>query len=191
MITEKQKLFFEKLKKLYGKDPIPSFEKIAHDFDFNHKNSVWQYFNKLKEAGLIKCVDNRFYINPEEFGAILYSSPVKAGFPSPAEDYIEKRVSLDQDFKLDSPETFVFKVSGDSMSGIGIYEDDMVIIKKQSSANSGDIVLANVDGDFTLKTFKKERNEVWLVPQNPNYPIIKPVSELLIFGIVTGVVRKI
>lgn len=56
MLTEKQKNFFEKLKNEYGKEPLPSFEKIASEFDFKHKNSVWQYFNKLKEEGAEKVL---------------------------------------------------------------------------------------------------------------------------------------
>lgn len=115
MITNKQKQFFEKLKDLYGKEPLPSFEVIAKEFGFKHKNSIWQYFNKLKEFNLVKEKNNKFYISPEQLGAVLFSCPVKAGFPSPAEDYIEKRVSLDEDFRLNSPSIFIFNVSGDSM----------------------------------------------------------------------------
>ncbi|MEI8390823.1 MAG: hypothetical protein WCG23_13175 [bacterium] len=62
MLTEKQKIFFEKLKELYGKEPLPSFEKIATEFNFKHKNSVWQYFNKLKEADLVREINNKFFI---------------------------------------------------------------------------------------------------------------------------------
>ena len=63
MLTEKQKTFLEKLKELYGQEMLPSFEIIAKDFGFKHKNSVWQYFNKLKEEALICEKNNRFYIN--------------------------------------------------------------------------------------------------------------------------------
>ena len=62
MLTEKQKTFFEKLKETYGQEMLPSFDTIAKDFGFKHKNSVWQYFNKLKEEDLIQEKNNRFYI---------------------------------------------------------------------------------------------------------------------------------
>ena len=77
MLTEKQKTFFEKLKETYGQEVLPSFDIIAKEFGFKHKNSVWQYFNKLKEEDLIQEKNNRFYINKELFGAILFSSSVK------------------------------------------------------------------------------------------------------------------
>jgi len=191
MFTEKQKTFFDNIKELYGKEPLPGFEKIAQDLGFKHKNSVWQYFNKLKEIGYIRQINNKFYIDPEQFGAILFTSSVKAGFPSPAEDHIERRVSLDSMFNIDSPSTFLFKVSGDSMIDLGIHEGDMVIVKRCCVAANGDVILACVDGEYTLKTFRSKSGKVYLEPANKNYPIIIPERELTIFGIVSGVVRKI
>lgn len=191
MLTEKQKTFFEKLKESYGKDPLPSFERIAVEFGFRHKNSVWQYFNKLKEADLIREINSKFFINPDIFGAILFDCPVKAGFPSPAEDSIEKRVSLDSMFQIDSPSTFMFTVSGDSMIDLSICDGDMVVVKRSSSASDGEVVLACVDGEYTLKTFRKKSGRVFLEPANDKYPIIIPERELTIFGIVTGVIREV
>jgi SOS regulatory protein LexA len=190
MLTEKQKNFFEKLKSTYGKEPLPSFDKIAAEFNFKHKNSVWQYFNKLKEADLIREINNKFFINPDMFGAILYDSPVKAGFPSPAEDLGSKRVSLDSMFDIDSPSTFMFKVSGDSMIDLEIQEGDMVVVKRCPTASDGDVILACVDGEYTLKTFRKKSGKVFLEAANKKYPVIIPQRELTIFGIVTGSVRK-
>ena len=191
MITEKQKIFFEKIRQIYGKNPLPSYEKIAKDFGFKHKNSVWQYFNKLREFGFIHEENGRFFVNPEHFGAVLFSCPVKAGFPTIAEDYTEERISLDDKFRIDSPSTYLFTVSGDSMVDAGIFEGDMVIIRKCSEAKDGDIVLACVDGGFTLKTYRKRNSEVYLEPANTNYPIIRAKFTLTIFGVVTGVVRDI
>jgi len=190
MLTEKQKNFFEKLKTLYGKEPLPSFEIIAKDFGFSHKNSVWQYFTKLKNAHLIREKNNKFYIDSEQFGAILFSSPIKAGFPSTAEDYMERRVSLDEEFRLSSPSTFMFTVSGDSMVDLGIFEGDRVIVRKTSEAKDGEVVLADLDCEYTLKTYRKFRGEVFLEPANKNYEIIKPKNNLTIFGVVTGVIRQ-
>ena len=190
MLTDKQKIFFEKLKELYGKEVLPSFEIIAKDFGFKHKNSVWQYFNKLKEEDLITEKNNRFYINKDLFGAILFSSVVKAGFASVADDYAEKRVSLDESFEINSPSTFLFTVSGDSMIDLGIYEGDKVIVKKSSTAKNGDIVVAFIDGGYTLKTYRNKDGKVWLEPANSNYPNLYPKEVLTIFGIAQGIVRK-
>lgn len=191
MLTEKQKIFFEKLKELYGQDFLPSFDIIAKEFGFKHKNSVWQYFNKLKEENLIQEKNNRFYINKELFGAVLFSSAVKAGFASVAEDYVEKRVSLDESFDINNPSTFLFTVSGDSMIDLGIFEGDKVVVKKTNMARNGEIVVAFVDGGYTLKTFRNKQGKIWLEPANEKYPNIYPKEQLVIFGVAQGIVRKL
>lgn len=190
MVTDKQKIFFEKLKDLYGKEALPSFEIIAKKFGFKHKNSVWQYFNKLKEENLIYENNNRFYINKDLFGAVLFSSVVKAGFASVADDYVEKRVSLDESFDINNPSTFLFTVSGDSMMDLGIFEGDKVIVQKTNTAKNGDIVIAFIDGGYTLKTYRNKNGKVWLEPANSNYPNLYPKEQLVIFGIAQGIVRK-
>ncbi len=191
MLTEKQKTFFEKLKESYGKEVLPSFEILSKEFGFKHKNSIWQYFNKLKEENLIEERNGRFFINKDLFGAVLFSSVVKAGFASVADDYVEKRVSLDESFEINNPSTFLFTVSGDSMTDLGIYEGDKVIVKKSDTAKNGDIVIAFIDGGYTLKTYRNKNNKVWLEPANPNYPNLYPKEQLIIFGIAQGIVRKL
>lgn len=190
-LSEKQKNFFENLKKAYGKEPLPSFEKIAQAFGFKHKNSVWQYFKKLKENELVKEKNGKFFINPECFGAILFTSSVRAGFATVAEDSIEKRVSLDCEFDLDNPAVFMFTVSGDSMVNAGIFDGDKVIVKKTSYAKDGDIVLAYIDNGYTLKTYRQKNGKIWLQPENPDYPIIEPKEVLTIFGVATGIARQL
>ena len=191
MLTEKQKIFFEKLKELYGKEVLPSFDVIAKEFGFKHKNSVWQYFNKLKEENLIEEKNNHFFINKDLFGAVLFSSVVKAGFASVADDYVEKRVSLDASFDIDNPSTFMFTVSGDSMIDLGIFEGDKVIVKKANTANNGDIVVAYIDGGYTIKTYRNKQGKVWLEPANANYHNLYPTEQLIIFGVAQGIVRKL
>lgn len=191
MLSEKQKKFFENIKKLYGKEPLPSFEKIAQELGFKHKNSVWQYFNKLKEEDLIREKSGRFFINPEHFGAVLFQTTVRAGFASLADETIEKRVSLDENFNLNSPSTFLFTVAGNSMINAGIFEGDNVIVKKTPCARDKDIVVAYVDGGYTLKTYRSQNGKIWLQPENPDFPIIEPKESLTIFGVATGIVRKL
>jgi SOS regulatory protein LexA len=179
------------LKKNYGKEPLPSYEIIAKDFGFKHKNSVWQYFNKLKENDLIKEKNGKFFIAPECFGAILFTSSVRAGFATVAEDSIEERISFDKLFALDNPSTFVFNVSGDSMVNAGIFDGDKVVVKKTPCAKNGDIVLAYIDDGYTLKTYREKNGKVLLQPENPDYPIIEPREVLTIFGVATGIVREL
>lgn len=124
-------------------------------------------------------------------GAPLFLTKMRAGFQNIAEDDIEKRISLDKEFNIKNPSTFVFSVSGDSMINLGIYEGDLVVVKKTTEVESGDIVIANVDGAYTIKTYKNKEGKIWLEAANPSYKEIRPKFKLEIFGKVTGVVRKI
>lgn len=191
MLTQKQQEFFEKLKSAYGQDILPSFEVLAEEFGFKHKNSIWQYFNKFKEENLIKEENKRFRINKDFFGAKLMMSHVRAGFASAGDDYVEKRVSLDEQFKINNPSTFLFTVVGDSMIDLGIFEGDMVVVQKTSECRSGDIVLAYIDDGYTLKTYRNKNGKIWLEPANKNYPNLYPKEKLEIFGVVNGVIRKV
>ena len=190
-LTKKQKDFFESLKEHYGSKALSSYEKIKTIFGFKSKNSVKQYLEILQRENLIVSDDDKFYINPDFLGAPLSSTSVKAGFASVMDDKIEKRISFDNLLNLNSPSTFVFKVSGDSMCEIGILDGDYVAIKKTSNANVGDVVLAVVDNDFTLKTYKKDALGPYLQPENSTYPIIRPRNSLSIFGVAIGITRKI
>ena len=84
-----------------------------------------------------------------------------------------------------------FSVSGDSMTDIGIFDGDYVAIKKANDAKIGDVVLAVVDNEFTLKTYKKDEKGPYLKPENKEYPIIRPKNSLSIFGVALGIMRKI
>jgi SOS regulatory protein LexA len=127
--------------------------------------------------------------NPKAAG-IQVPGSVEAGFPSPAEEELVDTLSLDELLIQNREATFLLKVSGDSMSGAGILPDDMVIVDKGRTAKSGDIVIAQVDGEWTMKYLRKRGDTVTLVAANPAYQPIKPKNELKIAGVVTAVVRK-
>jgi len=115
---------------------------------------------------------------------------VQAGFPSPAEEELIDTLSIDE-YLVDKPEaSFLLKVTGDSMIEAGIHEGDLVIIERGGQPKSGDIVLGCVDGEWTLKHYRKTNGVVELVPANPNYPVIRPENELTIGGIVRAVMRR-
>lgn len=124
-------------------------------------------------------------------GAPLFRTHVRAGFQHIIDNEPERRISLDREFEILSPSTFVFHVSGDSMVDVGIYEDDMVIVKKTQDIKDKDIVIANVDNTYTIKFYRNKNNKIYLEPANSNYGIIKPKFKLEIFGKVIGVTRKI
>jgi repressor LexA len=115
---------------------------------------------------------------------------IQAGFPSPAEEELRDIISLDE-FLINRPDSsFLLKVTGDSMIEEGIKEGDLVIVEKGREPRNGDIVVAEVDGEWTLKYFKREGREVVLEAANPRYPIIRAKMELRVGGVISAVVRK-
>lgn len=189
-LTQKQKEFFDKLKNHYGSKALSSYEKMKEIFGFKSKNSIKQYVEVLENENLIVKNEDNLYINPNQFGAPLALTSIKAGFAAIMDDKIEKRISMDDVLEINSPSTFVFKVSGDSMCEIGILDGDYVIIKKNPNANVDDVVLAVVDNEFTLKTYKKDEKGVYLKPENSEYPIIRPKHSLSVFGVAIGITRR-
>ncbi|MCD8024100.1 MAG: hypothetical protein LUE64_01030 [Candidatus Gastranaerophilales bacterium] len=123
--------------------------------------------------------------------APVFATAVRAGFQNAFGDDIEKMISLDKEFCISNPSIFIFNVTGDSMIGLGIYEGDMVIVKKTSNVENSDIVVANIDDIYTLKIYKNDGADVWLEAANPLYKPMKPKFKFEVFGKVTGVVRKI
>lgn len=189
-LTQKQKDFFENLKNHYGQNALSSYEKIKEIFGFKSKNSIKQYLEVFKKEDLIIQKEDKLYINPNQFGAPLVLTSVKAGFAAIMDDKIEKRISIDDVLEINLPSSFVFRVSGDSMCELGILDGDYVIIKKTPEAKINDVVLAVVDNEFTLKTYKKDDKGYYLQPQNKDYPIIRPKYSLSIFGVAIGIARR-
>ncbi len=115
---------------------------------------------------------------------------IQAGFPSPAEEETVDLISLDE-YLISSPEsTFVLKVEGDSMIDAGIRPGDLVLVQRNLTPRNGDIVIASVDGEWTLKYFQKIKDKTVLRAANSKYPVIQPRSELMIGGVVIANVRK-
>ena len=122
----------------------------------------------------------------------LYTSKISAGFPSPAEDYIEKKLDLNEFLIKHEAATFFVRVEGDSMINAGIYSNDILIVDRSITAQSGKIIVAILDGEFTVKRFIKNENEVLLRPENPKYKdiTINKESAFEIWGVVTFVIHE-
>lgn len=122
----------------------------------------------------------------------LMSHRISAGFPSPAADYAEDGLDLNDYLVRNKPASFMFTVKGDSMMNAGIVEGDKVIVDRSVNAKSKDIVVAVVNGEYTIKRLYKTASKVELRPENSAYqPIMfKEGSELEIWGVVVGVVRR-
>ena len=169
---------------------MPSFSEIGVIVGLRSKNAVFKLVNALENKGVIKR-DRKGRLIPGSIGApVRVLGTVEAGFPSPAEEELADTMSLDALLIQNPQATFLLKVSGDSMSGAGILPGDMVIVDKGQVPRSGDIVIAEVDGQWTMKYLKKRGDAVSLIPANPNYKPIRPKNELKIAGVVTAVVRK-
>ncbi|MBF0505558.1 MAG: repressor LexA [Nitrospirae bacterium] len=169
---------------------MPSFSEIGVMVGLHSKNAVFKLVNTLEQRGVIKR-DRKGRLIPGSIGApVRVLGTVEAGFPSPAEEELADTMSLDALLIQNPQATFLLKVSGDSMSGAGILPGDMVIVDKGQVPRSGDIVIAEVDGQWTMKYLKKRGDSVSLIPANPLYKPIRPKNELKIAGVVTAVVRK-
>ena len=123
----------------------------------------------------------------------LFGSTVAAGFPSPADDYLERDLDLNDFFIKHETATFYVRVSGDSMENAGIRHNDVLVVDKSLEARDGSIVVAVIDGQLTVKRLRRRNGEVQLMPENPLYqPIsISNDQEFLIWGVVTGIARKL
>jgi len=169
---------------------MPSFSEMGELTGIRSKGAVSKFINKLIQNNVLEKDEKGKLIPRSIAAAARVLGTVEAGFPSPAEEELADTMSLD-DFLIQNPQaTFLLKVSGDSMSGAGILPGDMVIVDKGQSPKSGDIVIAEVDGEWTMKYLRKRGSDVALIPANPKYKPIKPKKELKIAGVVTAVVRK-
>ena len=135
-------------------------------------------------------------LKPEKgnnLGQWLVEQGISAGFPSPADDFKEVRISLDRELVKNRDATFYARVSGESMVGAGLDDGDLLVIDRSLDPESGKIAVCFVDGEFTVKRIKKEEDRLYLMPENKKYKRIeiKEDNELIVWGIVTYVIKKI
>lgn len=122
----------------------------------------------------------------------LFLSPIRAGFPSPADDFVEKKLDLNEFLIKNPPSTFFVKVEGDSMIEANIFSGDILIVDRSLDASDKKIVIASLMGEFTVKRIRILNNEIFLEAENPKYPSIKVTKEMdfEIFGVVTYIIHK-
>lgn len=145
---------------------------------------------------MTKQAQNLTIFMPKEtnsIGAILVETGISAGFPSPADDFKEERLSLDDELIKNKEATFFARVSGQSMIGAGLNDNDLLVIDRSLEPAHNKIAVCFLDGEFTVKRLKVTKEGVWLLPENPNYKPIEVSEEnnLVIWGIVTNVIKKV
>ena len=127
----------------------------------------------------------------------IYNFPfvgsITAGFPSPADDHLDKSIDLNSEIIKDRDATFFGRVEGDSMTGAGIEHGDLLVINKGLEPRNGKIAVCFIDGEFTVKRIKIEKDVIWLVAENQKYKPIRVTAEndFLIWGIVTNVIKYV
>ena len=171
---------------------LPSYASIGELLGLRSKSSVAALVARLKLAGFIDSTpDKRLAPTGRFFERPLAAEPVQAGMPNPVDDAPTDALTID-DYLIERPsQTVLVRVKGDSMIDAGILEGDLVVVEKTPSAKRGDIVVAIVDNQFTLKRLELDRGRFVLKPENKGYPVIRPEGTLEIFGVMVGLVRKL
>ncbi len=193
-LTEKQKRVLKFIYQTISRNRLPpTIREIAKQFGFNSTGTVRDYLKALVHKGYIK-------VSPHKSRAIelvreaIFSIPilggVRAGLPAVAVEDVEGYLNLDSLFLADE-ESFVLRVKGDSMNGAGILPDDLVVVKKQNMAQTGEIVVALKGEEATVKILRRRDNNYYLEAANPAYPPISITDDVSILGKVINVIRKL
>jgi len=169
---------------------MPSYQEIMSLVGFKSKNAVFKLVNKLVYDGVVTKDNNGKLLPSKMIGEIPLLGLVEAGIPTLAEEQNLDTLSLDRYLIQRRDSTYLLEVKGDSMIEEGIKEGDLVIVERRSDPKDGDIVIAEIDGGWTMKYYKKKGNQVYLMPANKNYKPIYPEYDLKIAAIVKGVIRK-
>lgn len=169
---------------------MPTYTEMMKLFGFKSKNAVARVVEKMIEAGVVaKDYLGRLVPNAS-FGEIPLLGSVKAGFPADVSEEMNETLNIEDYLVSKKENTYMLEVDGDSMIDAHIADGDMVLVEKTDKAKDGDIVIADVDGEFTMKYFKKQGEKVWLEPANKNFKPIHPVQYLNITAVVKAVIRK-
>jgi len=169
---------------------MPTYSEMLPLLGVKAKSAAEYWIKKLLEKGSLEK-DAKGFLKPARLSFNLpVVGNVAAGFPSPAEEELQDTMSFDEYLVNNPASSFILSVTGDSMIGEGIKDKDLVIVERGREPKNGDIILAEVDGHWTMKYFRKRGKKITLEAANPKYPPITPQEELRIAGVITAVVRK-
>jgi repressor LexA len=169
---------------------MPVYSEMLKLFEFRSKNAVHNLLRRLEAAGYVTIESGHTAATPKLIGGLKLLGAVQAGFPSPAEEQLLDTLNLDE-YLISNPEaTFVLRVTGDSMIDAGIQPGDLALIEKGATPKQNDIVIAQIDGEWTMKFFVRTPNGIELEPANKNYQTLTPRHSLEIGGVVRSVIRR-
>lgn len=183
--------YLGKLRDYYSSHHVlPSFSGIANLVGLRTTSAVSVFVQRMKDAGFLASTPNRRLQPGKRFFEREVVDTVRAGQPQWANECLQETFSVDE-YLIDSPSrTVMLSVKGDSMINAGIFPGDTVIVKKNVPAEPGDIVVAIVDNEYTIKYLAKDKNGFYLKAGNDAYPPIRAKDHLEIYGSVVGLFRK-
>jgi len=178
------KQFFSQHKRL------PTYREAAKLWEVSSPNAAFKIMAQFIEEGQLEKDETGKLIPAPYFFALPFEGSVPAGFPVPVDESDHTMLSI-HEYLVDNPtSTFLLHVSGDSLKDIGVMPGDIALIEKGTRPHTGQVVLARVDGEWTLKILEKRNGKTILMPANTAYDPIIPHHELTIYGVVVGMVRK-
>jgi repressor LexA len=183
--------YLDQLRDYYAENGVmPSFAGIASLVGLNTTSAVSVMVGRLKESGfLVSTPDKRLAPGPRFYERPEVAEAVRAGMPEYIRDVANDPVLIDRLLVEEPSRTVIVPIQGDSMMNAGLLEGDRVVVKRGAPAKPGDVVVAIVDGEFTVKYLASDERGYYLKPGNPDFDDIRPQNELELFGRVTGSFR--
>lgn len=170
---------------------MPGYKEMMKLTGFRSKNAVWKLINRMVDEGVVSKDSSGRLIPDRLFGEVKVLGLVEAGIPLEAEESDIDSTSLD-DLLIRHPDsTYMLRVKGDSMVEAGIFDGDMVMVDRLAEAGDGDIVIAEVDGGWTMKYLRKRGGRIYLEPANRRFKPIFPKEGLKVAAVVKAVIRKL
>jgi repressor LexA len=184
--------YLEKLQDYYAEHKvIPSYSVLATLWGINAKSWVSEIVRRFEEARYLDWTpDKQLKPGARFFERRLTDQPVQAGLPNPAISDGYDLITIDDYLVRVPSKTSLVRVKGESMIDAGIRDGDLIVVEQQPNANVGDIVVAIVDNEFTVKYLDREKGGFVLKPANKAFPVIRPRGGLEIFGVMAGLVRR-
>lgn len=168
---------------------MPSYGELASIYKFKSRNAAYKLAQSFISQGLLSKQGGKLIPTSNMLGGVRVLGQIEAGFPSPAEEELVDTITIDEYLIENQEATYMLKVKGNSMKDAGILEGDMVLVDRSKSPRNGDIVIAEIDGQWTMK-FYIDGKKPHLKAANTDYKDIYPEDELRVAAVVISVVRK-